>query len=200
MKEPRQANCSFITYFPGQTRSVVFSLKNKRKKQPQKTAKKAFQFLAQQSCCLSSGTGVWDSAGSGSVAPGALCACPHGHGTAAMLCLTLVRLPYPKSIAGTRDAPRAQCLWCAVALDRNWGFTEGKYPAVLKLPGPLLKSFHTKSVHSRELKRQIGWEESTVLPGATPSLLGEQRAVTSSTVARSTKMSPYATCASQRLR
>lgn len=88
MKEPRQANCSFITYFPGQTGSAVFSLKNKRKKQPQKTAKKPFHFLTQQRCCLSSGTpGVLPECRGTvlalAVSPGALCglspmlACPH---------------------------------------------------------------------------------------------------------------------------
>lgn len=45
MRESRQANCSFITYFLGQTRSAVFSLKNKREKKTSKDNKKAFSFL-----------------------------------------------------------------------------------------------------------------------------------------------------------
>ena len=45
MREPRQANCSFITYFLGQTRSAAFSLKNKRRKKNSKDNKKVFSFL-----------------------------------------------------------------------------------------------------------------------------------------------------------
>lgn len=161
MKEPRQANCSFITYFPGQTGSAVFSLKNKRKKQPQKPAKKPFHFLTQQRCCFSSGTPGVLPKGRGTalalaVSPGSAWPVPTDHGTAAVLPLTLVRLPHPIFTAGMWDAPGAQCLCCAVALGRNWGFTEGKYPLVLKLAVSLLKSFHTKSVHSRELMSSEG--------------------------------------------
>lgn len=40
MREPRQANCSFITYFLGQTRSAVFSLKKRNRKDKKKKRKK----------------------------------------------------------------------------------------------------------------------------------------------------------------
>jgi len=89
VREQRQANCHFITYFLGQTRSAVFSLRKERKNIPQKRTRKAFLFLptaemlgpaprvmhipcAPQAPC--------DSDGSGRVSPGALRVLSPGRG------------------------------------------------------------------------------------------------------------------------
>lgn len=129
MKEPRQANCSFITYFPGQTRSAVFSLKNKREKTTSKDSKEAFSvpFTAEM---LSELRHTWCSPGAVAqhcVSPGAL---------SGLSPQTMALLPrwvwhlwgclIPHSLLPSGMLPGLSA--CAVALNRNWVLLKENIP------------------------------------------------------------------------
>lgn len=128
MREPRQANCSFITHFLGQTSSAVFSQKQKEKKNLKRQQNPIFNSLhsrdavSAQACPtgdahpVSPGAVPWDSHGSGRVSRGVLGGMSPGMG-AGLSPQTMAPLPLlclPRSVVAlARSSPGCWGVPCA---------------------------------------------------------------------------------------